>query len=90
MATVHSALVDRSVVVVFDNCEHLLPGIAELIAALLAASAGVRVLATSREALGIPGERVCPVDPLHVPAESPPSRRSRSPTPARCSSPACR
>jgi predicted ATPase/DNA-binding SARP family transcriptional activator len=70
MATVYEALVDRSVEVVFDNCEHLLPGIAELIAALLAASAGVRVLATSREALGIPGERVCPVDPLRVPGES--------------------
>jgi predicted ATPase/predicted negative regulator of RcsB-dependent stress response len=70
MATVHDALVDRCVEVVFDNCEHLLPGIAELIAALLAGSAGVRVLATSREALGIPGERVCPVDPLRVPAES--------------------
>ena len=55
------------VVIVVDNCEHLLPGIAELVAALLASSAGVRVLATSREPLGVAGERVCPIDPLPVP-----------------------
>jgi predicted ATPase/DNA-binding SARP family transcriptional activator len=70
MATIRDALVDRSVAVVFDNCEHLLPGIAELVAGLLAANPGVRVLATSREALSIPGEQVCPLDPLPVPAES--------------------
>ena len=70
MAKVNDALADRSVEIVFDNCEHLLPDVAEVIAKLLATSSGARVLATSREALGIPGERVCPVDPLPVPAES--------------------
>ena len=54
--------------ILVDNCEHLLPGIAELVAGLLASSPGIRVVATSREALGVAGERVCPVDPLPVPS----------------------
>ena len=53
---------------VLDNCEHLLDACAELAAALLAASPGLRVLATSRELLGVPGEVACPVQPLAVPA----------------------
>ena len=55
-------------VILVDNCEHLLPGIAELVASLVASSSGIRVVATSREALGVAGERVCPVDPLPVPS----------------------
>ena len=67
MTLVRSALADHSVVVVLDNCEHLLPAIAELVGALLASSPRLRVVATSREPLGVAGERVCPVDPLRVP-----------------------
>ena len=67
MARIRSALADHPIVMVVDNCEHLLPGIAELVAAVLRSSPGVRVLATSRESLGVAGERVCPVDPLRVP-----------------------
>ena len=65
---IREALGDQDVVMVVDNCEHLLPGIADLVVELLAANGGVRVLATSREALGVPGERACPIDPLAVPA----------------------
>jgi predicted ATPase/DNA-binding SARP family transcriptional activator/predicted negative regulator of RcsB-dependent stress response len=69
MERVRSALADRSIVVVVDNCEHLLPDVAELIAALVASSGGVRLVATSREPLDVAGERVCPLDPLGVPPD---------------------
>jgi predicted ATPase/DNA-binding SARP family transcriptional activator len=52
---------------VLDNCEHLLDACAELTLELLSSAPGVRVLATSREPLGIPGEAACPVPPLAVP-----------------------
>jgi predicted ATPase/DNA-binding SARP family transcriptional activator len=67
MTVVRDALVDHEVLVVVDNCEHLLPGVAELVGGLLMSCSGLRVLATSREALGVAGERVCPVDPLGIP-----------------------
>ena len=54
---------------VLDNCEHLLDACAQLAGALLRAAAGLRVLATSREPLGIPGEVTCPVRPLDLPSE---------------------
>ena len=50
-----------------DNCEHLLASCAELIAPLLQSSARLRILATSREALAVPGEVIIPVPPLAVP-----------------------
>ena len=67
MGRVRDALADHSVVLIMDNCEHLLPGIAELVAGLLVSNPGVRVLATSREPLGVAGEQVWPLDPLDVP-----------------------
>jgi predicted ATPase/DNA-binding SARP family transcriptional activator len=60
------ALSARPVLIVLDNCEHLVAACADLVQSLLAASALVRVLATSREALGVPGEQVHPVQPLHI------------------------
>jgi predicted ATPase/DNA-binding SARP family transcriptional activator len=54
---------------VLDNCEHLLDACANLAVALLADAPGLRVLATSREPLGVPGEAICPVPPLAVPPE---------------------
>ena len=50
-----------------DNCEHLVDAVAKLADQLLRAAAGLRVLATSREALTIDGEMVLPVPPLPVP-----------------------
>src|SRR5262249_34544886 len=54
---------------VLDNCEHLPGACAALAADLLGSCPGLRVLATSREPLGVPGEAVCPVPPLAVPPE---------------------
>jgi predicted ATPase/DNA-binding SARP family transcriptional activator len=57
----------RRLLLVLDNCEHLIAACAELAETLLAACPGVTVLATSREPLGIPGEAVRPVEPLPPP-----------------------
>jgi predicted ATPase len=53
--------------VVLDNCEHLLEAAGRLAAAILAGCPGVRVLATSREALAVPGEHVWPLRSLDLP-----------------------
>ncbi len=58
---------DADCLLVVDNCEHLVATAAELIDALLARSPGLRVLATSREPLGIVGEALCLVPPLGLP-----------------------
>jgi predicted ATPase/DNA-binding SARP family transcriptional activator len=50
-----------------DNCEHLLDASAQLAGVLLRGSPGLRVLATSREPLGIPGEVIYLVRPLALP-----------------------
>ena len=54
---------------VLDNCEHALDACAQLAGVLLRSAPGLRVLATSREPLGVPGEAVCLVPPLALPAE---------------------
>ncbi|MEU4335202.1 BTAD domain-containing putative transcriptional regulator [Micromonospora lupini] len=60
-------LSDRRLLLVLDNCEHLVDPVADLTAALLGAAPGVHVLATSREPLGLAGEVVWAVPPLPVP-----------------------
>jgi predicted ATPase/DNA-binding SARP family transcriptional activator/class 3 adenylate cyclase len=52
---------------VLDNCEHLLDACAALIDRLLAAACDIRILTTSREPLGLPGQQEWPVRPLAVP-----------------------
>jgi predicted ATPase/DNA-binding SARP family transcriptional activator/tetratricopeptide (TPR) repeat protein len=58
---------DKALLLVLDNCEHLVAACAELARRLLQAGPGLRVLATSRELLGVAGEVVWPVPPLAVP-----------------------
>jgi predicted ATPase len=58
---------DRQLLLVLDNCEHLLAPVARLVADLLAAAPGLRVLATSREPLGLVGEQVYTLPPLTTP-----------------------
>jgi predicted ATPase len=64
--SVAEALVGRRMLVVLDNCEHVLDAAADLTAAVLARSATVSVLATSREGLALPGEHLWPVVSLEV------------------------
>lgn len=59
-------LQSRRLVLVLDNCEHVLDDAARLVSQVTARCPGVTVLATSREVLGVEGERVYPVPPLVV------------------------
>ena len=56
----------RTVLLVLDNCEHVVRGCASLAAELLGRCPGLRVLATSRESLGVPGEAVWMLAPLNL------------------------
>jgi len=58
---------DRRLLLILDNCEHLVDACASLVAGLLRAAPGLRVLATSREVLRVPGEHVFAVGPLAAP-----------------------
>jgi predicted ATPase/class 3 adenylate cyclase len=66
--TLGSALRTRRTLLIFDNCEHLIEACASLADAILRVAPQVRILASSREALQVPGEHIYPVLPLPVPA----------------------
>ena len=68
LETLVNALSDRFLLMVLDNCEHLLVASAEFVDTILRSCPGVSVLATSREPLGIAGERVYRVPSLSVPS----------------------
>ena len=57
---------DRSMLIVLDNCEHLASAVADLAGQLLGACDSMSILATSREVLGVDGERSWPVPPLSL------------------------
>jgi len=59
--TLTEELASKKALLLIDNCEHLVEACADVAAAILRSAAAMRVLATSREALGVPGERVLPV-----------------------------
>jgi predicted ATPase len=64
--SVASALEGRSRLLVFDNCEHVVDSVADLVEAILAASATVTILATSREGVGVSEEQLWRVPSLDV------------------------
>lgn len=64
-----AALRTRSALLVLDNCEHLIEAVAAMADRLLGACPGLRVLATSREPLGLTGEALWPVRPLALPPQ---------------------
>jgi len=68
LVLLRSYLKDKELLLVLDNCEHLLEAAAVLVSELIRAAPGVRVIATSREPLSVTGEHVLPVPPLELPA----------------------
>jgi predicted ATPase/DNA-binding CsgD family transcriptional regulator len=68
--TLRDALRSRQLLLVLDNCEHLVETCAWLAEALLHACPGLTILATSRESLNIAGEMVWPVPPLSTPSSN--------------------
>jgi len=64
--SVAAALEGRVRLLVFDNCEHLLDAAGDLIEAILAAAPTIKILATSREGLGVADEQLWPVPSLDV------------------------
>lgn len=67
LQTLAAAVRQRRILLIFDNCEHVIKASADLANALLRAGQGVQILASSREALRVPGEHSYPVSPLPVP-----------------------
>ncbi|WP_084211418.1 BTAD domain-containing putative transcriptional regulator [Pseudonocardia acaciae] len=59
---------DKRMLILLDNCEHVIDDVGRLAGELLGSAAGLRILATSREPLGIAGEALLDVPPLEVPA----------------------
>lgn len=69
LETVAAHLAERRMLLVFDNCEHVIDAVAQVADALADAHPDLRILATSREALRIRGEWLRPVPPLNVPGD---------------------
>jgi predicted ATPase/DNA-binding winged helix-turn-helix (wHTH) protein len=65
-----AALGDRRMLLLLDNCEHIIDALASLATALLGGAPGVSILATSREPLGVAGEREYRLAPLGSPQAS--------------------
>ncbi len=64
------ALRDKEILLVLDNCEQVVEPVAALVERLLSAAPRLRVLATSQEPLGLPGETVWAVPPLDLPEQA--------------------
>ncbi|MFI1014848.1 BTAD domain-containing putative transcriptional regulator [Streptomyces sp. NPDC020965] len=72
------AVAEKRLLILLDNCEHLIEPVAALAGAVLSTVPGGHLLVTSQEALGIPGEVVQPVPPLALPEHTDPSAVARS------------
>ena len=70
LESVEMRLREAPALLVLDNCEHLLEASVEAAEHLLRAVPGLRILATSRQRLGVAGEIVCVVSPMSVPDEA--------------------
>jgi predicted ATPase/DNA-binding SARP family transcriptional activator len=77
-ARLAAVLRERRMLLVLDNCEHVVEPVAGLVGALLPAAPGLRVLATSREPLRLRGEARWEVPPLDVPDTDDPDRLAAS------------
>ena len=68
LTTLAQQIGERRLLLIFDDCDHVLEGVASAVGDLLRACSGLRVLSTSREALGIAGESLYPVASMALPA----------------------
>ena len=68
-----AALAERRMLMILDNCEHLLDPVVEVADALLRRCPNLRIIATSREALGMSGESLMPVPSMSLPEPGAPS-----------------
>jgi len=69
--TVFEHLSSRHALLIFDNCEHLITGVAHFVELLMRKCPGLTVLTTSREGLSIPGEAIWTVPSLSLPTPQP-------------------
>ncbi len=67
LALVLAYLREKELLLVVDNCEHLLGAAAQVLTEVIRAAPGVRLIATSREPVSVAGEHVIPVPPLDLP-----------------------
>ncbi|WP_159395777.1 BTAD domain-containing putative transcriptional regulator [Streptomyces sp. 3211] len=65
-----TVLKQRTLILILDNCEHLMEGVADVVQRIVQSCPAVRVVTTSREPLRISGEQVLPLEPLPSGAES--------------------
>ncbi|MCE7937377.1 MAG: hypothetical protein DYG90_02040 [Chloroflexi bacterium CFX6] len=72
LESLRRGLSTRQMLLVLDNCEHVIDACARLAATLLAGCPDLRILATSRESLDVEGEQVMPVPTLATPADAAP------------------
>ncbi|MEO7664778.1 MAG: adenylate/guanylate cyclase domain-containing protein, partial [Candidatus Limnocylindrales bacterium] len=68
VATVTAFLADKDLLILLDNAEHLVDGVATFVERLLGVVPGLRIVTTSREALAVPGEAVLQLQSLTCPA----------------------
>ena len=70
LATLVESLADKPILIILDNCEHLLDAVVAAADELLRHCSRLQLLATSREALGLPGESLMPVPSMSLPLAS--------------------
>jgi predicted ATPase/DNA-binding winged helix-turn-helix (wHTH) protein len=70
LASLVAALSNSSMMLVLDNCEHVIDAVASLVVAITKGARGVHILATSREPLRVEGEHVSRLEPLETPPSS--------------------
>ena len=70
LASLVAALSNSSMLLVLDNCAHVIDAVASLVVAITKGARGVHILATSREPLRVEGEHICRLEPLETPPSS--------------------
>jgi len=81
LSTVSAFLADKQLLLLLDNAEHLVDGVARFADRMLAGAPELRILATSREALAVPGEAVLQLQSLSCPSLAGPGSRSHGDEP---------